>query len=653
MRLDEHVATREAAVFVARESELGRLQAFLDTNSVHRVVFLTGPAGCGKSAVLRELARRAPAHGYSVVALDAREQVADPDRLDAALSEASDLDRPLVLLDSAELLGPEERRLREEHLGRLPSTARVVLALRGEAEPGWWTSAWAPSLLALPVPAFQSGAAAAFLAARGIRDESEVSRLTTWAEGHALSLTLASAARDSSGRALAASDLDTLERDLLDHLTGGRLADPDLVYGDRAVLAVAALAPSVDAELLSAVLPDTAGVPAERWLRGLPFAERLGPRVTLHQRVRRLIAAQLRRVDPDLERMLRLRIIDHLTEASHTGRPHLAIEIREVLAPPQDRGVTPSMALASAWRVDTATAADVPTLRVLLADRDPAYAAWIVGWIREAPQQVILVRQPGAGTAADDVVALALWTTPAAASREQREDVHLRPWFDWASERDPDGRTLLNPVNELWVGEDLADEVNAVALTALVQSCGLPNFTHWIVPRNPPAADPLHCGGVRTPELDLTFGELRLDTYVLDYGSSGVIPAMQAQAHADLAPLTSAAPALVSTAAHVETVRHALRSFHDPLALAASPLARGGDTGSRARYLSDLIRTAVDEAFGDHADARLHRNVLLHGYLERDAGHARAMRRLHLSRTTYFRRLREATTRLAAWLAAR
>ncbi|RNL60529.1 AAA family ATPase [Nocardioides marmoriginsengisoli] len=646
MRLQEHVAAREASVFVAREGELGRLRTFLENTSEHRVVFLTGPAGSGKSALLRELARRAPSLGYTVVELDARELLADTGRLEEAFADAAVLARPLILLDSAELLGLHQALLREQHLGRLPVAARVVVAQRDEVEPAWWTSPWAPSLLVLPIGPLESGAVAAFLAARGVRDPDEVARVTSWADGHALSLTLATAARESSGRALTDADLGSLEHRLLDHLTAGRLADPDLVHRDRTVLMVAALAPSVDAGLLAAVLPDIDGDRAERWLRALPFAERLGGRVTLHQRIRRLIAAQLRRIDPDLERSLRLRIIDHLIDAA--DRAHLAIDLREVLAPPQDRGVTPSRALASPWKVEQATASDLAFLQVLLADRDPSYLAWVLRWVREAPEHTVVVRRPGTG----EPVAFTVWATPESVPAGFADDRLLRGWLDWATEHDLAGQSLLNPVTELWVTEDVADEVRALVLTALVQACGLPNFKRWVVTRNPPAPDPLHCGGIRARELDLAFGDLRFETYVLDYGDAGVIPAIRHQAHVDLAATRTPVSGTAAETVQVEAVREALRSFHDPLVLAASPLARGTDPAGRAEYLTRLIRTAVDEAFGDHDDARLHRDVLLLGYLEAGAGHARAMRALHMSRTTYFRRLRDATARLAAWLAA-
>ena len=99
-------------------------------------------------------------------------------------------------------------------------------------------------------------------------------------------------------------------------------------------------------------------------------------------------------------------------------------------------------------------------------------------------------------------------------------------------------------------------------------------------------------------------------------------------------------------------MRAALRCYHDPVALARSPLARGDDPAERAAYVAELLRAAVDHAFGAGPGAEQQREVLVRGYLDLDADHSRAMRTLHLSRTTYFRRLREATAQLTAWLEA-
>ena len=52
-----------------------------------------------------------------------------------------------------------------------------------------------------------------------------------------------------------------------------------------------------------------------------------------------------------------------------------------------------------------------------------------------------------------------------------------------------------------------------------------------------------------------------------------------------------------------------------------------------------------------HPDEQLLRRVLVRGYFEPAASHEHAARELHLSRAAYFRRLRSASERVAAWLA--
>ncbi len=646
MRLGEQAVAREAETFVARQVELARLADLLAPDSGHRIGIVTGAAGAGKSALVREAGRRAERDGYTPVWIDTRE-LTTPRVLADVLEHAASLARPLLVVDSAEHLGPYEAQLREQELAALPDTTRVLLVSRRPVEAAWWTSTWAPSITSVPVGPLESGAAAAFLAARDVRDETEVATVTAWAEGHALSLTLACAVRRLTGRALDGLDLAALETDLLDQLTGHRLDGPGLVGTDRLVLAVAAIAPAVDAAMLRAVLPEQDGDAAERWLRALPFAERLGHRVTLHQRVRRLLAAQLRRAEPDVERDLRLRIIDHLTRA-RAGRPELVLDVREVLAPPQDHGVTPSQARASSWSCEPAVTADLTAVCRLLAGCDPAYVAWWVSWLTEAPQQVLVVRRQADS---EDIVAATVWATGVDHRGLLAADPALAGWLEastgWS------GATLYNPATEVRVAPADRPAVVALLLASLVQRCGLPDFRRWVVPLNPPAPDPTHCGGTSDPRFDLVIGELRLPGHVIDYGPDGLVAAMREEAldaltHAGAEPGAAVGPAPAPCAAEV---RDALRHCHDPVWLASSSLARGTDPVERAASARSALRDAVDQAFGDGPDARLQREVLVLGYLDAEANHARAMRTLHLSRTTYFRRLREATATLAAWLA--
>ena len=318
MRLADEVAARDAAVFVGRERELAVLAGLLGPRARHRIAFVSGPPGIGKSALLRELRRRADVAGRGEQLVTARAPGAGPDEL----------------------------------LAELPADAVLVVEQRERPDPAWWTTPSASSAVTLTLDPLPSSDSARLLATHAITDPDEVDELVRWADGLPLALAVAAAARAGAGGPLDAAGLARLEGEVLDHLTEGLLGDPGLLTADRLVLAVAALAPAVDATLLAAVLPELApGSEAERWVRGLSFSEPHGLRVALHQRVRRLLSARLRDDDPELERMLRVRIIDHLADVSGRGRPDVVVEMREVLAPPVDRGVAPSMLGGSAWRV--------------------------------------------------------------------------------------------------------------------------------------------------------------------------------------------------------------------------------------------------------------------------------------------------------------
>jgi hypothetical protein len=62
--------------------------------------------------------------------------------------------------------------------------------------------------------------------------------------------------------------------------------------------------------------------------------------------------------------------------------------------------------------------------------------------------------------------------------------------------------------------------------------------------------------------------------------------------------------------------------------------------------------SSLEVAFGLDDDGRLQRSVLELGYLDPDGGHTVAAQSLHLSRSTYFRRLSRATGQLSQVITA-
>ncbi len=106
----------------------------------------------------------------------------------------------------------------------------------------------------------------------------------------------------------------------------------------------------------------------------------------------------------------------------------------------------------------------------------------------------------------------------------------------------------------------------------------------------------------------------------------------------------------LAAGACAEDVRDALRNFHRPALLACSPLAAGADPPARAEFIRLRLTEAVSHSFGASPEELLLRSVIQRGYLEPGTTHEQVARELFLSRTSYFRRLRRASGRLAVWL---
>jgi hypothetical protein len=145
--------------------------------------------------------------------------------------------------------------------------------------------------------------------------------------------------------------------------------------------------------------------------------------------------------------------------------------------------------------------------------------------------------------------------------------------------------------------------------------------------------------------LDVDDGHKVTECHVADQGVGGSIGAHRAAVYMDLGLPLPREPNL--TATH-EAVREALRVWDDPTRLSQTSLAHGSTVVERSESVRRLLSEGLDRAFGDNAADRPLREVLEAGYFERSAGHDATARALHLSRAAYFRRLREATERLAA-----
>ena len=99
-------------------------------------------------------------------------------------------------------------------------------------------------------------------------------------------------------------------------------------------------------------------------------------------------------------------------------------------------------------------------------------------------------------------------------------------------------------------------------------------------------------------------------------------------------------------------VRDALRHWHRPDRLAASPLATGDGTTTRAADLQGRLLAAIQASFGATDEDRELRQTLEAGYVSADGrSHESVAEALYVSRAQYFRRLRTAVDRVALTVA--
>ena len=631
--------------FVGRAAELERLEDLLADDGAASVAFLHGPGGIGKSALLRELGRRARERGVTVCTVDARDTGAAPAALAAALSDLRDGSCSLLLLDTYELgtaLGAELR----EGMAAAPAASRLVIAGRKAPEPGWLEEPWRGRVLVRSLGSLGAAEARELLADHGVADEDAAARIVSWAAGSPLALSVA------ADTLLAGNELD-LERldadELLASTLVSHLAREELEDADRDIVAVAAIARAVDAQLLAAVLPGVDGDHAEAWLRTLSFAETLGTRVTLHERVRRAVRAALAAEDPEHERSLRRRAADHLYARAELGELRLLADLAELIDEPRIRwGIAPPPV---GVRADRFRPGDRERLAELLGGAEAE--DWWPGvdrWLEEAPEHVIAIRDE-----AGLLVGWRVWVTPAAAPAWVEEDAILGPWLADARERAPDGDVLL-----LRDGQDLIRERGAEPTSPIVSAANYASVlgsglrsVRYMYATTDPADDQIHefllaMGYRREPQLDVEDHGRTVPSYVVDWGPGGVVRFVRDLVYWDLGmtPPTAAPAQAPGTAA----VRDALRSFHDPIALAANPLGRGRGADQRAASVRQTLLDAVGGAFGDSPDERLQRAAIERGYLDPDGGHVVAMQELSFSRTTYFRRLATASDRVAEFV---
>jgi hypothetical protein len=637
------LAERDRDRFVGREAELGLLERCLAEDPPAAVVFVHGPGGIGKSTLLREFERRATALGWASFRVEGRELSPAPNALEGALGDARSASRPLVLIDTYERMTGLDGYLRGTLLLSLPGSAVIVIAGRSAPDPAWLTGVWEGVATELELQTLSGGEALKLLAAHGL-DDPRGPAIAEWAKGYPLALALAAdAARADTGwTPVAGAERPDLLRQLIRRLTESELQGVRL-----SALAVAAISRVTTVELLAAVLPDSDPQAAYERLRSLSFTEPVGEGLALHELVRKAFRADLRRRDPDRERELRRRIVDHLYGRARDGDPLLTIDMAHLVD-------NETIKWGFGWegsvdyRIDDVRDGDTQAISELA--RGYGFTDWwqlARRFFEESPERVAIARDR-----TDQLCGYMVCMSPRTAPEFAWEEPLVGPWLEHARANADLGDAVLWH-DSVDFTRDRGARVQAMLGIAGILRSGASNPRFAYMPINPEIPGAVEfataLGAEHLAELDLRLARVRIECHRIDYGPGGLIAAQRAVVYSELG-LPRPRLEVDRPSVDVESVRLALRNFRVPHELARSPLANGARPEQRVESVRALLRDAADHAFGDSANEQLLKRVLVHGYIEPSASHEQAAFDLSLSRAAYFRRLRVAAERVADYV---
>jgi hypothetical protein len=522
---------RDRGRFAGREAERAFLDRCMESDPPASVVHICGPGGIGKSALLRAAARRARSLGWDVISVDGRELGPASAALETLMRSApkqrkARIGGPLILLDSYERMTALDGYLRRDLLPTMPDRALVLIAGRGDPDPGWFSGGWESVTARLDLRGLDAADAQELLAAHGLSDE-RVPAIIDWAGGSPLALSLAADTASADSAWNAETDLQSPEvlRSLIHRLAHAELKDVRM-----SALCIAALARNTTPDLLGAVLPRGEGESAYQQLCELTVTEALGDGVTLHDLVRKALLIDLRLRNQDLERYLRRRIIDYLYARAADDQPLLIIDMAHLVE-------NPAAKWGFGWEGDTGYRVDA--VRDFDADwieRGMRVGQNLEWWhltsrfFKESPDRVAVVRD-----LKDNICGYMACVSLASAPGFAYRDPLVGPWLAHARDHLEQGESVIWHAAVDFTG---AGKVQAMLGVSGVLRCGAPNPRYAYLPIDPAypgaVAFATAIGAQHLTELDAEIGGMVVECYRLDYGEGGLTAFLRAQVYSEL-----------------------------------------------------------------------------------------------------------------------
>ncbi|GII96789.1 ATP-binding protein [Sinosporangium siamense] len=636
-------ATRELA-FVGREEELEVFRAALRGEGCS-VLYVHGPGGIGKSALLRMFAREAAAVGRAVTSVDGRIAALSPAAFEAEAERVLRDARAVLLVDAFEQVQGLEGWLWEGVLPRVPMGALVVIAgrfppdMRWRADPGW-----EGALQVLALRGLKLADAHALLDFSDVPHELREPVLA-FAGGHPLALRLeAAAVRNGT------SSRHDVVAALLDQVVG---QVPSAAH--RRALEVCAHAYVTTEDLLRAVLPDDADA-LFQWLRRLPYVESSGLGLFPHDVVREVLETDFRWRDSpayaDMHDRIHAYLADKIRTAADPDVPGAVGALFYLHRVDGPNAVVRDAHRESEIREDVLRAGDTDMLRHLAAEGETS-----AFWAQRRPESFRIYRRAATG----EPVACCAWLC---LPKLDEEELAADPVVAaaWAHAR---ATAPLRPCEQLTVGRvwllpSGRDDAQVAELITrrLIGNCLRTDLMAWsYIAQWDPSPDSVerfrHLGMPDVAEKPQQ-GQPAYSLFAHDWRAA---PASAWLERLNRPPVTDTYAAgaklvVLSRAEFTEAVKKALRQISRLDALAASPLTRTRLVTERsgqdpATALHDLLRQAIDGLRDDPRSVKFHR-TLSATFLSGTPTQQLAAEKLGLPFTTFRRHLTGGIERVCA-----
>jgi hypothetical protein len=689
-RLADRLAAARHARFVGRAAELDLFTSALSAaDPPFAVLYLHGPGGVGKTALLGEYELIAQRFDLAVTRLDGHQVEPSPagflealarsrgagDEAATAGADIEDLDpfadpreRAVLMIDTFEALAPLERWFSEEFLPRLPCRVLVVVAGRNPPSLVWRGGpGWEALLRVVPMRNLDPSESRAYLAARGLLDERQ-DRVIGFTHGHPFALALVA---DLLSQGLDPGPLwldrePDLVRTLLD-----RFVERVPTIRHRLALEVCAHLRVTTEEMLAVALGADDAPEVFDWLRGLSFMESGPQGLYPHDLARDVLETDLRWRNPEAYRQLHCSIrtaIVRRVQLTHGVEQQRAVsDLLFMHRHGPSRAYFDWETLGTIHSAPAAPDDLTAILDMVRAHEGEAAAAIALRWFIRQPDAFSVARDhEGAIIGFEASIALhhaaeddlAADPAAAAAARYARRFGPLRPGDEMLYQRFCVGRDTYQDVSAVtnlrwasWVRRTLTGTNLAWVFVAVADAARWRGLL-----------TDLRCD--RAPEADFSVGGREYAVFVHDWRAEPLQAWLELVAEQELAagatacPVErpAAAPLVVLSREEFESaVRQGLRDCTRPEALGGNPLLRSrlvvdqAGPGPLGTTLQELLRQAAESLRGNPRGEKLYR-AIHRTYLAPAANQQLAAEALGLPFSTYRSHLGAATAEITEWL---